>query len=386
MFYSALFLRCIRKGETTLQEENSQALIIPQQFHYSIEQTFLLWLDSLEADLSKKRYERVFIHLRKTLQHFGLDYDSDTVAISLVIQGWAARFHPQVKDEQGQEIIIDDEEQQETPIDAADQVATLPNSGTVEQKQRIANNTFNNRVAIISSFYRFAKRRRLIKLENPTELLDRKRVRAYEHAEALDFQELAQILGQIDRTKLPGKRDYALLLIAATTGRRVGEIAAMHWQHIKIKNTKRLPVISIYFPHMKGGKSATNDLEFGASRALLEWLYAFYGADIASLPANAPVWVSLARNKTLGHQLTIRSMQYIALKYIKTGKFHTLRSTFAVTMDEAGASTSYISEALAHSNIGITSVYLKSAKKKTNKHLHKLEEMYGATIEEEEEG
>ena len=52
-------------------------------------------------------------------------------------------------------------------------------------QQEVAASTFNQRLAILSSFYAFARKRQLLLIENPVSLVDRRKVYAYAHVVAL---------------------------------------------------------------------------------------------------------------------------------------------------------------------------------------------------------
>jgi site-specific recombinase XerD len=211
----------------------------------SLEQMIYLWVESKKkrtgSDGTEKMYNYAMQSFRDTLGVGGLDLDCDPVAVALVAQSWAS----------------------------------TPQQESYAGKQ-VSQSTFNQRLAIISSFYRFARKRRFLLIENPIMMLDRAKIEEYAHAEAMDIEELKEALNTIDRTTLTGKRDYALLSTTVHTGRRAAEIAAMQWKDLKIKHTKSKAYVIVHFPHLKGGKTRTDELEAETSSALLAYLYEFY--------------------------------------------------------------------------------------------------------------
>ena len=58
-------------------------------------------------------------------------------------------------------------------------------------------------------------------------MLDRRPEQAYAKAQSFDYQTVERSLSAIDRETLEGKRDYALLCVAFTTGRKRAELASL---------------------------------------------------------------------------------------------------------------------------------------------------------------
>ncbi len=235
--------------------------------------------------------------------------------------------------------------------------------------------TYNLRLAIISSFYEYyTKKTSLARgrvFPNPIKVIDRRKVQAYARAMPLDSKNVKRALKSIDRSTLQGKRDYALLLILTTTGRRLSEIAAMKRGDLTFGET-----ITVNFPRCKGGKVMSDHLTAAQSKTLVDWLHAHYGADLASLPNDAPIWISLSRRNP-GAALGIQAIADVCKKYLGTSKVHTLRHTFAVMMDEAGASITEIQNRLGHESAATTSIYMERLHAAENPYASKLDEALG---------
>ncbi len=280
---------------------------------------------------------------RALVQSVGFDLDSDDVTtLATLLQGWAA-----------------------TPrADGAPVSAAL----------------HNQRLALVSSFYRFRRRRYKVG-ENPADTVDREAVQAYARATPLAQGDVRTRLAAIDRLTLAGQRDYALLAVALFTGRRLSEIAAMRRRDIAAHGQG----VTIIFPHAKGGKVLTNVLNRPTGEALLGWLRAFYGADALEMMADdTPIWVSLARTYrrgvgAYGHQLSIQSLADICQRWLGTSKFHATRHSFAHMMETLGAKVSDIQAALGHSNIVTTGVYLTALNNGENAHADALADAFGIT-------
>jgi integrase len=219
---------------------------------------------------------------RAAAQAAGLDLDGDADALALLAQAWAGTGDP-------------------------------------------APATFNQRLAVLSSFYTYATRTRLLRGGNPIAQVERRKVEAYAAAQPLEPSFVADRMAKIDRTTLAGARDYALLTLGLLTGRRVREIANLEWQDVAIRSDR----ITLTWRRMKGGKSRRETLDAATSNILARWLERYYGARLGSLPPETPLWVSLARNGTAGHALSAQALADICEKHLGTSQFHALRHTTA---------------------------------------------------------
>jgi integrase/recombinase XerC len=230
----------------------------------------------------------------------------------------------------------------------------------------VAASTFNTRLAILSSFYSWCVKMDLLVKINPITRIERRSVQNYHSATPLTASAAKERLQAIDRTTLAGKRDYALLLVALTTGRRLSEIANLRWEDISHTDGR----VVITWRRTKGGKKMRDKLSLAASQALSEWqnvLYPDY--------SNA-VWVSLARNQSNGQPLGIQGISDICKKRMGTSKFHTLRHTYAHVMEDLGAKVSVIQARLGHSNIGTTGRYLSALRSEENEFAEPLAQLF----------
>jgi site-specific recombinase XerD len=194
-------------------------------------------------------YAETIKDFRAQLASAGLDLDAAPNHITLVAQAWADRGAP-------------------------------------------APSTYNHRLAVVSSFYSFAAKRGML-ASNPITAVERRSAQSYASAGAMNAPSIKRMLADIDRSEPAGLRDYALLSVALQTGRRLAEIAGMRWSHLHIDGEK----IRIHFPRTKGGKTISDTLPAGVSRALLAWLHESYGSGLGGLSPDAPIWRSLSRNK-----------------------------------------------------------------------------------------
>lgn len=319
--------------------------------NYTVDQAITAWLDAKykrsRSDKTRHSYEETIASFRATLHSFGLDLYDDATQIALIAQGWAGKRG-----------------------DAA------------TREGEIAQATYNHRLTVISSFFVFVRKTGMFPGSNPIDRVERVKVEDYAHARAMDSDEVRGLLAGIDRASVTGKRDYALFCVAILTGWRGSAIAAMQWGHLVVKVGKKETKISVYSPRLKGGLTGTKELDAGTSSALLSYLHAHYGAELGHLDNTAPVWVSLSRNKTKGHQLSIKALEDVCRKYTGVGTFHMLRHTHALNMKDAGARDSDIQESLGHASLATTGRYIPKLSRGVNKFGRKMETMFGIESEE----
>jgi site-specific recombinase XerD len=306
----------------------SQAVIVSER-EYPIELAISAWLDAkgkLSGSAKTRRaYSDTLASFRHALQRVELDLTSPARDVATVMQVWAGR-------------------------DATGQRDVSPN-------------TYNQRIACISSFYSFARKRQMLHVDNPTEMLERRKVQAYAGAVPMSKSHVASSLQAIDRGTLLGKRDYALLTVALGTARRLSEVASLTLGDVAVEGT----TVTLTFQRMKGGKSARNVLPNAAGKELLDWLTAFYGSEWQQ-SSDVPVWVSLAHDWSRGKTLSTRSISEVCEKRLGTSKVHALRHTFAHVMEESGAKVSEIQAALGHSSLATTGIYLRALSSGDNPH------------------
>lgn len=299
----------------------------------ALEVAIAAWLDAKahrsDSAKTKRAYTDTLGAFRSALQAASLDLDTDPRAISLAAQGWAGRDDP-------------------------------------------APSTYNQRLAVLSSFYQFALKRDLLQGHNPIQLVERRRIDTYGAAEPLDEAEVKRQLAQIERDDLTGQRDYALLAVFLQTGRRLAEVINLRWGDVQVQGER----VVLQFRRAKGGKVMADRLPVALSQALMTWMSHFYGPALGTLAPDTPLWVSLAHN-SYGRALSTRSVALICTDRLGTSKVHALRHTFARTMEDAGAKVSEIQARLGHTSMATTGRYLAALKRAENTHADELARRFG---------
>ena len=299
------------------------------------------WLDA-KSNRSKSiktatAYRTTLGQFRAALAQLGHELDSDPRAVSLVAQAWAGQRDPASR-----------------------------HTGDVSPA------TYNQRLAILSSFYVFARRRGLLDGDNPIALVERRRVEAYASALPLDEREVQRQLKAIDRTTLAGARDYAMLALFLQTGRRLAEVGSLRWADVHLAGDK----VTVHFRRAKGGKVMADTLARGVSAALLRYLQQLHGPHLGDLAHDTPIWVNLARNGKRS-ALSLRSMAQICEDRLGISKVHALRHTFARAMEDAGAKVSEIQARLGHESLATTGRYLAALTRAENAHAEELARRFG---------
>ncbi len=317
--------------------------IVP--YHPTIELMIAGWIaQTMESKSHSARtqhaYQETMQSFRDALQAEGLDIDGAPGDIIRIARAWAVARSEQAK--------------RTGPVSPA---------------------TYNNRLAIISSFYAYLNAQAKLHdttYPNPIEAIEKPKVQAYAEAAPLDADAVFDRLLSIDRTTITGKRDYALLAIGLQTGRRASELVGLRMRHVKFSGKK----ITLHFDHCKGGKKMRDTLDPDTTAVFLDYLHAVYGADLLQVDNDAPVWKSLSRQNK-DQPISIHTLIDICEKYLETSKIHALRHTFAVEMIEAGAPITELQHRLGHENITTTSIYTKRLRSADNPYATRLSSRFG---------
>ena len=245
---------------------------------------------------------------------------------------------------------------------------------TSRHKGPIAPATKNQRLAILSSFYRFATKRGFLSIGNPIDLLDRSPVQPYGRASGLEQEEVTERLTKIDITTRQGLRDFALLLVLFTTGRRAGEVASLRRRHLQVS---RAGIVTLHFERCKGAKSTRDTLDEVVSTVLLLWVQTAYQSPLKDIDDEAAIWMDLAHPSRAHVALGYQGIAGVCRHYLDTSKVHTTRHSFALLMQAMGAKLTDIQQLLLHSNAATTGLYLETITRDQNPFIGKLTALLG---------
>lgn len=172
--------------------------------------------------------------------------------------------------------------------------------------------------------------------------------------EYLEFEEVMALLKSIDRSKVNGRRDYALLLFMFNTGARVQEIVDL--------KTKDLELSKPFMVHIfgKGRKERICPIWSETAHILREYLKE-QGMDFGK---SLPIFLN-----HLGEPLTRFGIGYIFKKYLhKAAKIqpslkkkrlhpHSMRHSTAVHLLKSGVDLATIASWLGHASVNTTNKY-----------------------------
>jgi len=185
----------------------------------------------------------------------------------------------------------------------------------------------------------------------------------------LHYDEIEQILEQIDTNSPVGLRDRAIIELLFSSGLRVSELVNLNRDHI---NTTRRE----FMVRGKGDKDRPVFISESASNHVQNYLK-------TRADSLQPLFISYSRNieaSTSGdyRRLGPRSIQRIINKYTKLAGItkhvspHTMRHSFATDLLMNGADIRSVQAMLGHSSISTTQVYTHV----TDQHLREVHEKF----------
>lgn len=215
--------------------------------------------------------------------------------------------------------------------------------------------TRNVRLAAVHAFFHYLAGRHPDRLEHCQRILaiPFKRTHSRE-IEYLEYDELQAVLGAVDRSKVDGRRDYALLATLFNTGARVQEIVDVRPRDIQLVRPFHIRLFG------KGRKERLCPL-WPQTADLLRDLLAERGIDPQSPDP-------MFRNHR-GEPLTRFGVRYILAKYCDRARAstptlarkrlhpHSMRHSTAIHLLKSGVDLVTISHWLGHASVNTTNRY-----------------------------
>lgn len=313
---------------------------------FTINMAVYEWLTAKERTGSKRtrdEYENTMRDFRMFLSTGQMDLLSNPIDIARLAGIWASQRNTK-----------GEERQPNKPVSAS---------------------TYNLRLATLSSWYTYAQTTYKLDITNPIADVPKRKIQPYSGAIALEVETVEQGLEDINRDTLQGLRDYALLTVALSTGRRASEIAGLRWQDVQIVGGNRNKRVILTF-HCKGSKIGRNKLDEEQSAIFLEYLYAQHGKRLFNLSGDTPVWVSYSKQNK-GQAISTKTLSNICAAYLGTSKFHATRHTFVVGEVRSGAPITDIANHIGHTDIRVTQIYTNEVTKEENPYSEKLTARFG---------
>jgi integrase len=245
------------------------------------------------------------------------------------------------------------------------------------KNQRLSDGTIYNRISALAQFYEYLRNEvgmmKFIPI-NPARVSLPKASKPFqsESVKALSREELGKLLDVVANHTIDKRpvhlRDYAILQFYVATGRRRAEIINLRGNSIEIKDGRFFIKAKV-----KGGFFLNFELDDETTKnALFEYLEVTHRADIFG--TEAPLWLrhdkgaKSGKNKGLTSHGFARRMEIYAIEAgISHFHIHRLRHTFAKIVSEYSESMAETQEALGHSNIKTTQIYVQRLAVKKDK-------------------
>jgi len=168
---------------------------------------------------------------------------------------------------------------------------------------------------------------------------------------AVSPADLARLMGSCDRDSVPGRRDFAILVLLARLGLRAGEVAALDLGDI----SWRLGEITV---RGKGSRRDSLPLPVDAGEAVAGWL-------AGGRPREAACPAVFVRLRPPHGRLASTSVSYVVRRAcaragVTAAGAHRLRHSTAAGMLAAGGTLAEIGQVLRHAQPGTTAIYAKT--------------------------
>lgn len=226
----------------------------------------------------------------------------------------------------------------------------------LEHDRANSTRTRNARLAAIHSLFRFAA------LRHPEHAADIQRVLAIPSKRAdralvtyLTEPELDALLASPDRGTWTGRRDHALIMLAAQTGLRASELTALTCADVHFGAGAHVSC------HGKGRKDRITPLTTGTVAVLRVWTAERAGGPTDPLfptRRGQPLSLDALERRVTHHALpAARTCPTLTTKKITP---HVLRHTAAMRLLHAGVDTTVIALWLGHESVQTTQIYLNA--------------------------
>jgi integrase/recombinase XerD len=238
-----------------------------------------------------------------------------------------------------------------TDLDAALIAAFLDH---LERDRRNSIRTRNSRLVAVRSLFRYAATREPAHAELIQRVLAIPQKR-FDCAIVcfLNREEIEAVLASPNQASWTGRRDHALLVVAAQTGLRVSELTGLRRQDLSLANGPHLRC------HGKGRKDRCTPLTTHTVTVLREWLRAHDATPESPLfPTRQGTRLSRDAVERLVKKHAITAAERCPSLRDKTITPHVLRHSAAMQLLHAGVDTSVIALWLGHESIQSTQAYL----------------------------
>ena len=226
----------------------------------------------------------------------------------------------------------------------------------LEDKRNNSISTRNQRLAAISSFYRYLQKRELTVFDLCSDILTIQKKKApVKVISYFSVNEVELLINRPNTQTKYGFRDYIILLFMYETACRAQELSDLQKRQLFLKDNYIILI-------GKGNKSRRIPITKELSNLLEKYI------DIFKIDGDN----TYVFQNTCNQKISTKGIEYILNKYVKeckeknTDKFkdkytnHSMRHTRAMHLLEAGVNLIYIRDILGHSSVTTTEIYAKT--------------------------
>lgn len=215
--------------------------------------------------------------------------------------------------------------------------------------------TMTLRISTLRGFLKYAFEQKFLLVDYSSKIPKYKSVTQPKLPSTYSTQEIEKLIQSVERNGSIGKRDYAIILIAARLGLRASDISRLKFENLDW-NTNTIKI-----NQYKTGKELTLPLLTDLGNALIDYLK--YGR-----PKSEEGYVFLTEKPPYGRFTTSNVVTHVVQRAFKkagidiNGKRfgpHSLRHSLGSRMLEQSTILPVISEVLGHKNSGSTMYYLR---------------------------
>lgn len=215
--------------------------------------------------------------------------------------------------------------------------------------------TVTNRLNAVKAFFRWTEIEGLY--PDITQHVKGGKISTEHKRDALTEDQLKHILASIDRTALTGKRDYAIIVLAATTGLRTCELSAARIADLRPRGGQ-----TVLYIKGKGHDDADTPRQVypEAERAIRDWLAARGKASETD-----PLFVSTSnRCRDRTQPLSPEDISKIIKRRFRAAGYdsssltaHSLRHSFVTIAAQHGEKMEDVQQAARHARLDTTAIY-----------------------------
>lgn len=215
-------------------------------------------------------------------------------------------------------------------------------------------NSMDEVVSVLKKFFHYLENNGHV-LGNHWQLFSSPRSRDHKVKPAMKQMELVMIINQVNRHEAPGKRDFAILSLAVTTGLRAGDIAALELSDIYWRE------LEIHLAQGKTGKGLVLPLQTAVRDALADYI-------LNERPQSESRKVFLRSSAPFNPLQDGVSIACIFRKYLRKAgiehtindgrTFHGIRRSVGTAMVSSGIPVTTVSQVLGHQEIRATKQYI----------------------------